>query len=282
MIKRVFVLGALTGALVFACSSSTDNPTDAGQDTTNGTDTGTKETGNSDAQPDAGGPDGCMPAVPPAPTQVDAEVQCDLLAQDCKDPCNPKCSFFALEAGTSIAAGNFVACGPLAGEGGVDQPCTRPTNVAGYDTCAKGFCCVSSSTPADASTLRVCRPVCAAAGNCLSGEFCEAMTVPTLPISQGGICARKCDPWSTACASGDGCVTYLDITNTFQLTCGVTGSSAAGATCAGGNDCLPGAACWRVGDSGTSACAPYCDGTHLCSSGTCTAPAGTTGFKICL
>jgi hypothetical protein len=275
------VLGAFSGGLFFACSSTDATTTDAGVEDGSSADTSIvkKDSGNLDS---GIGPDVCNAALPAIPKEVDAEVQCNPITQNCTDPCFSKCNYFSLEAGTSVAAGNFVGCGPWVGDAGLDQPCTRPTDDPGYDTCAKGFSCVSLSTPADASTLRVCRPTCSAQNNCSPNEFCAAMTVPTLPITQFGICARNCDPWTTQCASGDGCVNYLDINNHFNLTCGVVGQTAIGQQCAGGNSCVAGSSCTQVGDSGSSVCAPFCDGTHTCSTGTCATPVPGATFKVCL
>lgn len=287
MIKQAFavaVLGAFAGAFVFACSS--DDAVTPGVDASAGDTSSSPDT--STPKKDSGlfdsgiGPDACNSALPKIPVDIDAAVQCDPVAQNCKDPCFPKCNYFSLEAGTSVAAGNFVACGPQGGNGGLDEGCTRPTNDPGYDTCGKGFTCVSLSTPADASTLRVCRPTCGAMNACAMNEFCAAMTPPTLPISQWGVCARNCDPWTTACASGDGCVNYLDINDHFNLTCGVIGQTAIGQPCAGGNSCVAGSSCWDGNDSGMPVCAPFCDQTHTCSKGTCTTPAPGATFKLCL
>lgn len=280
------VLGAFSAAFVFACSS---NDTVAA-----GPDSSAPDTGAADSNPgkkdsgifDSGmGPDTCNMQVPTLPSNImDAGdlVQCDPVAQNCTDPCSPKCSFFPIEAGTSVAGGNFVACGPQPGNGKLDEGCTRPTDVAGYDTCGKGFSCVSFSTPANASTLRTCRPTCTAKNPCAMGDFCVSMTPPQLMLAQGGVCAHSCDPWTTKCASGDGCIDYTDINNNLQLTCGVIGQTAIGQPCQGGNACVAGAACWQVGDSGTSSCMPYCDMAHPCSSGVCTTPTMGATFKLCM
>jgi hypothetical protein len=269
-----------TGAMtVWACSSSSQAPAVGGPDSS-----------VSDAPHDGGAGDvlaadvveggSCVPAVPTAPPAGETTAPCDLAQQNCTDPCNPKCTFFSLEAGTSKTLDNFIACGPLAGDAGVDQPCTRPTSAVGYDTCVAGFICVSSARAVDASAPRGCRPVCKAAADCPQGEVCISLT-PIGAAAQGGYCATPCDPFNPACSPMDSCQTNLDTTGRYQLTCGaLAGSIAAGSACPSASYCAAGTTCVNVNDAGQT-CQTFCDSTHACADGgTCAALANAT-YSVC-
>src|SRR5581483_8581268 len=85
-------------------------------------------------------------------------VGCDILAQDCPDAWAPKCTMLT-DAGVPTVSDaplrDRLTCVPVTGNKLENEPCTRSS--VGFDDCAKGLFCATTSGP-DGGTL--CRKLC--------------------------------------------------------------------------------------------------------------------------
>lgn len=280
---RKFVVAAsvlgVAAMMIVACSSDEEGPL-VSSDVVDGA---------ADAALDAVAVDGgaCVPAIPKAPADR-SNLGCDPKLQDCSDPCNPKCTFWSIDPTSSTSGRQFAACGPEIGTAAIDEECSRPNNVLGEDTCAKGFFCSALGKPATSTSTRVCRPTCKATADCAAGEFCLGLTPTAEAVDQGGVCVPSCDPFATPCRAGESCRFALDVVNLGQLVCGArTGTTAVGAPCTLGVEeaCVNGSMCASLAsDAGTSGtCRAYCDDAHPCEAdaGTCQVIGGLA-FKLCV
>ena len=268
---------AVAARLVAACSGddSTTALADAGA-----SDAFTVDSGNDDAGP-------CMPAVPKAPADL-TKTGCDLSAQNCGDPCNPKCTLYATNPKSTTIGSEFVACGEVLGDASLDEECTRPSSIIGDDTCARGYFCSAIGKPKTATSTRVCKKVCSQNSQCGADEFCVSITGAGKAVAQAGICVATCDPFGDACPSGNACDSQTDVTGTVNLACSLrapAGDAGAGSACkydSTGNDPCPYGTVCAGSDGSALTCKTLCDESHPCAqdAGACSA-IGNATYMVC-
>jgi len=210
--------------------------------------TGTGGTGaEADASTDAEGPSG-----------PGAGEACDVYAQNCVDPAAPKC-----EVDYSDRVNIPTFCGELLGTQQVNEPCVRPNNVVGEDTCDIGLICSNLGRPA--LTDRICRRFCKSSDECEPDEFCTVLNSgggAPLPanVRLVGYCAGpNCDFFDTTTCPGTAtCLTTTSMENVSTPVCTWSNSKQKGEACTSNNDCAHGLLCL----SSTSKCAPMCGNAH--------------------
>lgn len=282
--KRIWWCGgllvmALVGALGACSSDDNQAPASPVIDTDGGRvdDGGEKE---------SGGPDACTPAIPKVPASR-TPLACDPVAQDCKDPCNSKCTFWSIDASSTVVGQQFAECGPELGQVPVDVECTRPNGTLGEDDCAKGSFCAAIGKPVGSTGARVCRPLCKATSDCKANEFCLALASPTEAVAQGGVCVAQCDPFTPNCRPDETCNPVRDVTNLTRLACSARApKDPLNGPCTIGvvETCPVGSLCVSTNNADAS-CRAFCDDAHPCDAdagaGTCAPQQANLDFRVC-
>jgi hypothetical protein len=186
---------------------------------------------------------------------------CDVVAQSCKDPQNPRCSI--LNVGTTTAPSLEPRC--VSQNGSAPEGAVCNSSALGYDNCARGLWCSSVGHAAGDSR---CSPLCHRDADCSSGEFCAAFG-DSAPGD--GLCLKRCTPFGNDCPSGLSCAdVFSDIDGTNNhAACRSVGNAAA---CTTNSDCPANDVCVLSPLGTGDQCVPLCDNAHAC---------GTAGFGIC-
>jgi len=205
------------------------------------------------AVPGADEVDGGVPAVVPGDAGA---AGCDLVLQDCPD--GEKCTIIR-------GAERAIGCVSVAGTRAVGQSCDVAAGIG--DDCAPGLYCDASSSPA------VCVALCRAepADSCGPDGVC-ALTLATAE-GEARLCAQACDPVLQDCERNE----FACYPSRSGSTCAQIGGGGAavaeGGACGFANECSPGLACLRVGQSWScfKVCDPFdlyatdCSAAQLCN-----------------
>lgn len=186
---------------------------------------------------------------------------CDVVKQDCPD--NKKCAL--------IFEGNVFfepkCVTPYEGSVGAGQSCTRPTNVAGDDTCQAGLFCTFWGGIAEKSPVeRWCLGYCQEDADCGPDEVCTGVGATA---HGNGVCLKRCDPWGSACPNETNCTAERrGSDHHLRFGCFFTGSVNEGGACEiAFDECATGLNCAFHPDSGIEQCRKPCDDTHPCDGG---------------
>ncbi|MBI5610425.1 MAG: hypothetical protein HY902_16225 [Deltaproteobacteria bacterium] len=184
---------------------------------------------------------------------------CDVLLSNCSDPATSKCTIVPGEEGQEITT----TCKPFLGKAKLGEPCNRPNDVVGEDTCDTGLFCsyygLSKSTPQQ----RVCRQMCELESPCPTGTKCFGVNGSQL----AGHCAPACTPFVNNCGSPELTCKMLQLVSAvgaFDFTCSWSGSVADFAECTKSEECAPNSHCRQVA-GGKALCSPLCDDAHPCA-----------------
>lgn len=212
--------------------------------------------------PSAGGDPnvGGDPSVGGAPGEGGAggaPSDCDPVAQDCTDPVATKCTLIIDAAFTAFIDEECMA---PKGDAMLGEPCVRPTNTPGIDTCASTYCANFGNA---GTTERTCHTICQSDDICAEGEACLGMFE-----LQYGACSVECNPFPTDnCAAGS-CSATTKTSLEWGFFCfPSTGSTPDGAVCTTFDECLDGSSCLASETELETHCRPYCDPTHPCDAG---------------
>ena len=224
-----------------------------------------------------------MHANPPDMTATNmSNVDCNVVAQDCSDPKNPKCT--SADDGTMMQI-YVPTCVPTFGSVPKDGSCMRQPAVAGdttgwstigMDNCAPGAYCSGYGTLNGNTPSRSCRSFCFSDTDCkTTTEKCMLFDVAEPPGYTSGICVPTCTRFGTDCPAGYNCATTLDDVTDYAATstmastsysCRTPGKVALDGSCPNGDsDCVANAVCFDhtlMGMPGV--CTAMCDSTHAC------------------
>ena len=191
---------------------------------------------------------------------------CDVVAANCTDPKAPKCAM-SYEGASEVAV---ESCTPSLGNGKLGEPCTRPKEVVGSDTCGPGLFCSGLNHPKSTPQERECRLYCAWDTVCPTGTACQSLSSD----NRLGFCGQKCVPFGGGCASGNSCKPAPLVGGGGGLAgfCNLDGTSPAYAACKNVLDCGADTTCREKTPGSGAMCSPYCDATHPCAdaAATCT------------
>lgn len=145
--------------------------------------------------------------------------ECDVVAQDCKDPSKPKCA----SAGDNSFEHD--QCVPLpAAPKQENELCTRANFI---DDCDKGLYCARVRAEPGKSPETRCRRYCIPGGTCPTGQVCILSRATIDETSDLPVCRDRCTfPEGTECGPGarctslGGCVGF-DGTNELDTFCRV-------------------------------------------------------------
>lgn len=255
----LLVLGCGPGSPAATASAGTtggESSEGQGSTSTSGT-SSTGSTGStSSTSPTTGAPGGstvdscgfiCMPDLGPSP------LRCDIFAQDCPD--GEKCSF----AGTDGGFWDTEFCVPVAGDGGLGEPCTvLGAMTSGHDDCAPGFICFN--LVGEAGT---CSALCSGSWRAPGCPPGTAMNIS----NELCICTPNCDPVAQGCPDGQVCALNFDELGFVCTTNVPDGEHPPGSACEFLNVCDAGSWCVEqpvfphpnCADPTSGCCAPFCD-----------------------
>lgn len=215
------------------------------------------------------------PAGDPLEDPPVVPTACDLLAQDCAG--GDRCSMV-------FGDGGGIQCiAPADAPVGLGDECTRPTDVAGVDTCAAGLFCTFWGLPRADPPVRVCRAYCRAHTDCADDEACARLDRAT----RSGLCLKRCDiAAGTGCPDDTQCVAWASVEWSRAIpACTWVGDVPDGESCAM-ESCMAGHACIVPSGTQGARCARLCTVGDDCGEGrTCYAdvrPGLPEGFGHCL
>ncbi|HJZ85504.1 MAG TPA: hypothetical protein VKN99_10055 [Polyangia bacterium] len=170
----------------------------------------------------------------------------------------PKCAL-TFPMGATTASFNCTTGGSAT----TGQPCDRPTNTPGVDTCVAGDFCSALDVPSG----RVCRRICTSAAGCGAGESCFEVGNP-----YGACRASTCDPFAAASPCPQSNPLAMSQVCTWGL---LTGRTASAPMCTLGGPVGVGGACNATATPPTlctqgavclndNRCHKLCDGAHGC------------------
>jgi hypothetical protein len=184
---------------------------------------------------------------------------CDILAGGCDDS-TAKCTL----AVDPMFVGTL-SCEAPPGAGKLADPCTRPTNTLGVDTCGPGLFCSGLGYPKATPQQRECRQFCELGTACPAGTGCTALDVPGIH----GFCAPTCTSFQGDCGADQACRAGARLDGDSSMGgnfyCNFLGTLPPYAPCTSSNDCQDDTEC-RLQKDSTLACQPLCDATtHPCA-----------------
>lgn len=251
--------GLCFGVLLLACGDSATTGGGGGQGGQSGD--GGAVDGGGGGEPGAGGTGG-DPGVGGDPSAgggggAPVTTDCDPVAQDCADPLATKCTLI-IDAGFTAFVDE--ACTEPKGDALLGEPCVRPTNTPGIDTCVSTYC--ANFGNADPAT-RTCHTICQDDDICPADEACLGMFE-----LQYGVCSTECSPFpEDTCAAGT-CAATSKTSLVWGFFCVPSqGSTPDGAVCTTFDECLDGSSCLAGETELETHCRPYCDLTHPCEPG---------------
>jgi hypothetical protein len=185
-----------------------------------------------------------------------SNVCCDVAAQSCG-----QCQVCSIVE-ESVGNPRTTACIPLEGLHKLEDDCTRPGNLVGYDDCATGLFCSQLGLPD--SFNPVCRALCRSDDDCKPDDACSSLG----SSPPGGVCLPSCAFFGTACLSGTTCRLQRSLaaapTTSGVGLCLHVGTLGVGDVCAGAAQCPANTDCVKSARQTQSTCQPYCDTNHPC------------------
>jgi hypothetical protein len=213
---------------------------------------------------------------------------CDVFMQDCVDPKAPKCTLDV----TADPIAMDSTCEPSLGTQKDHEPCERPNDSPGVDTCDKGLWCSAINHVVATPQERECRKLCKASSECSTGEACVRLndSDPSGNYPAGtrivGACFDTCPDIfdQSNCVADHKCLSDFEPDlKTMVTICLPAGTAKVGESCKANDDCAGAAGCMLDPGPDHGTCQPWCDNSahKTCAAGQTCLGFQNEAFGIC-